>query len=463
MPAISRTKTRFVGVYTRYAKKRVGADGKPDICYDILYRVDGRQKFERVGWKSEGYSILDAVKLRHKRIKERRHPELAQSANCRIKTAYVGVYQRYSTERIKTDGKPDICYDIHYKKDRRDVWEKIGWESEGYVINDAVLVRGVRIMKARHPELQRILQTRDAEFSPGPDPVTVATTITVNEAWAHYKKQWGHNLKNIRTLEYAYEKHLSSVFGEKCFSEITFLEMEKLKSKLLNKLCPGTVKNIFKILYRVFNKCQEFGLIPEIARLPKIGFARGTADRKRERYLTHEEISRLFDCLQLISCDLYLIAKLSLYTGMRLHEIISLNVKDFDMQAGLIHVHDSKTGDRTAYMPDVFKSELSGLLRTKKYFVFCDSAGKKFKKKILSLRFSKIMSDIGFNKNIKNSLYKATFHTLRHTFCSWLAIDGVPIYAISRLVGHKSIDMTERYAKLSPDAMKSVLNETFQK
>jgi hypothetical protein len=42
------------------------------------------------------------------------------------------------------------------------------------------------------------------------------------------------------------------------------------------------------------------------------------------------------------------------------------------------------------------------------------------------------------------------FHDLRHTFCSWLAIRGVPLNAIQKLAGHASIKMTLRYAHLSP-------------
>jgi integrase len=42
------------------------------------------------------------------------------------------------------------------------------------------------------------------------------------------------------------------------------------------------------------------------------------------------------------------------------------------------------------------------------------------------------------------------FHDLRHTFCSWLAIRGVPLTAIQKLSGHASIKMTLRYAHLVP-------------
>ena len=44
-----------------------------------------------------------------------------------------------------------------------------------------------------------------------------------------------------------------------------------------------------------------------------------------------------------------------------------------------------------------------------------------------------------------------TFHTLRHTFASWLVMEGVPLFEVSKLLRHASIQMTERYAHLAPD------------
>ena len=44
-----------------------------------------------------------------------------------------------------------------------------------------------------------------------------------------------------------------------------------------------------------------------------------------------------------------------------------------------------------------------------------------------------------------------TWHNNRHTFCSWLALEGVSIKAIQVLAGHKTIAMSTRYAHLSPE------------
>ena len=47
----------------------------------------------------------------------------------------------------------------------------------------------------------------------------------------------------------------------------------------------------------------------------------------------------------------------------------------------------------------------------------------------------------------------ASLHTLRHTAASWLVQQGVDLYAVGQILGHKTPRMTQRYAHLSPDYM----------
>ena len=95
--------------------------------------------------------------------------------------------------------------------------------------------------------------------------------------------------------------------------------------------------------------------------------------------------------------------------------------------------------------------------------IFPDNKGKR--QKHISRTFYQVVKELKFNQGVKDKRYKVSFHTLRHTFASWLAIQGTSLYEIKELMGHKSIEMTERYAHLMPNVKQKAVNrlaETFK-
>jgi hypothetical protein len=57
---------------------------------------------------------------------------------------------------------------------------------------------------------------------------------------------------------------------------------------------------------------------------------------------------------------------------------------------------------------------------------------------------------------------RVVIHTLRHTFASHLAIQGTPIFTIQKLMNHKDIKQTMRYAKLAPDSGRNFVNDLYR-
>jgi integrase len=79
-------------------------------------------------------------------------------------------------------------------------------------------------------------------------------------------------------------------------------------------------------------------------------------------------------------------------------------------------------------------------------YVFATSNGTKIMTRNLNRAFTKAVKKAGI-KNFR-------FHDLRHTFATRLVQKGVDIYKVSKLLGHKSIQVTERYAHHYPESLR---------
>lgn len=350
-------------------------------------------------------------------------------------TRYRGVYERQSETRT-VKGRPDVCFDVAYKVNGRKVWEKVGWLSEGYSAKLAAEVRAERLRSIRHGE-ELPQEKKKVPF--------------LKDVWAKYL-QWAKENKSDHGEhdKGRYELHLAPRLEEKRLDEISAFDLEKMKSDLSRKgLAPATVKHCLIIVRQIYNKAIAWGLYKGLN--PIKGVKLPTLQNQRERFLSYEEADTLLKALEKKSGSVYDMALLSLHTGMRAGEVFNLRSHDIDLRHGLITILDPKNKQtRKCFTTDAVKEMLSRRVMDlgPDDYLFTNGQGNPYRE-ILDI-FGIVANEL-FNVGVKDRRQRVTFHTLRHTFGSWLALQGESLMTIRELLGHKSFAMTQRYAHLIPD------------
>jgi integrase len=366
-----------------------------------------------------------------------------------------GVYQRQSEERT-FQGKPDLCFDISYKRDGKKVWEKVGWLSEGYSAKLASEIRADRMRSIRHDE-ELPKEKKKAPY--------------FKDVAKNYVKWAKENKKSAKDDESRYIHHLGPEFDNKRLDEISPFAIEGFKAKAAKTgrvvraddrgrkasiepgLSPQTIKLCLALLRQIINKAIAWGEYkgPNPVKDVKMPSPKNS----RERFLSYEEAEALLNELKTTSPIAHDIALLSLHTGMRAGEIFALQAQNIDLARGIIRIIDPKNGEsRAAYMTGAVKE----ILKARKPdepegYVFTERGSKKQINHI-SNAFQNAVARLEFNRGITDRRQRVTFHTLRHSHASWLALQGESLLTIAEALGHKTLTMVKRYSHLSPDTKK---------
>lgn len=268
-----------------------------------------------------------------------------------------------------------------------------------------------------------------------------------------------------REKEMSLYKHwIGPTIGSKPFHKISsFPDIETIKKKLLeNKRTPKTIDYVFAVIRQVWNMARKQGyLLPES---PTKAVAKPKKDNRRLRFLTREEADKLLLHLKKASQQLHDMALLSLHTGMRAGEIFNLTWGDLDIKQGTILILDPKTArNRVAYMTkDVSRMFRALKAGEKTSLVFKDRRhGGKIKE--ISHVFRKEVDALLLNEGVEDPRLKVVFHTLRHTFASWMVENGENIYTVKELMGHSTLAMTTRYSHLGPNTMRDAVKRLDKK
>lgn len=256
------------------------------------------------------------------------------------------------------------------------------------------------------------------------------------------------------------------VFGEDSLDAITPARISKERDKLLSeetrnfaapaaydpeldsqrpraKRTGATVNRYLAAL----SSCMSYGVktLEWIERNPCERVKKPSESKGRVRFLSDDERIRLLEACR-SHPELYLAVVLSLTTGARQGEVMSLRWRQIDFARQVIVLHKTKNGE-TRSVPLV--GEALSLLQDRS--------------KVRSLHDDRIFPSrprarkseyLDLNQPWRTALKTAGitnfhWHDLRHTAASYLAMSGISLVEIAKVLGHRTLAMVARYSHLS--------------
>jgi integrase len=225
---------------------------------------------------------------------------------------------------------------------------------------------------------------------------------------------------------------------------------------------PATVRRYLATLEAVLTACVRSWHWLSVSPLKSVQKPEG-ADRKRTRFLSREELSRLLDaCRESESPDLYLAVLLAVTTGARRSELMGLRWRDIDLERCVLRVRaetaNSVKGDvRSLPIP----AQAVALLNARQ-------AEQRQKEKIIDLKSDRSTAlvfpsrvtkkaPVDLRKPFETALKRARiegfrWHDLRHSAASFMAANGASLLEIGAILGHKQAQTTSRYSHLTEQA-----------
>ncbi|WP_417880121.1 tyrosine-type recombinase/integrase [Vibrio sp.] len=272
-------------------------------------------------------------------------------------------------------------------------------------------------------------------------------TLTFQNAVTQYLEQYdGRDPSINQRLGY-----FINVFEDKPVGKITRSVLKAELDKLTDQgLSPATVNRYKASISSLFTFISnEF----DIRHNPAREIQQRKESKGSTRFLSDDEQKRL-----LIACrssewnKLYLLVLMALTTGARRTELLTLTWHDIDLNNRLATLHNTKNGDkRLLPLTMSVVDELRRFKSTGYVFPHNSNLGDYFR------NFDCHWSDAKSRAGINN----CRFHDLRHTAASTLARNGATLLEIAEVLGHRSLEMTKRYAHLCVGHKSTLIDRVF--
>jgi integrase len=222
--------------------------------------------------------------------------------------------------------------------------------------------------------------------------------------------------------------------------DITRKSVQDFISTRAEAVAAGTIQKEVTVLKHALKLAVEWELLHENAaqgaKLPRV-------PEGRTRYLTPLELKAALDAA-LDAAPVWMRAPIALaaFTAMRRGELLALRWLDVDLTNRRLYLRETKNGSlRVLVLNELAVQVLASLPQGAP----ADTVLAGVDPQQLTVYTRRIFAKLG--------IHDASFHSLRHTAASWLVMQGVDLYAVGQLLGHKTPRMTQRYAHLSPHYM----------
>ncbi len=142
----------------------------------------------------------------------------------------------------------------------------------------------------------------------------------------------------------------------------------------------------------------------------------------------------------------------ALETGLRLGDLVALAWSSVDLKAGFIRVRMSKTKEE-AVIP--ISEELAAAFQSLRFRK--DDTGRVFSSGGATWSWTVLHRYFVMAKKLAGIDRRFRFHDCRHTFASRMASAGVSLQVIAKMLGHTTVQMSQRYARPDEAALKAAL------
>ena len=257
----------------------------------------------------------------------------------------------------------------------------------------------------------------------------------------------------IDKYTFAYRKHIRPKFNP-LLGDITPMEIQKFYNSL--DVSQATIYSVHKFMRGLFKWLEQNQYAVDYTR--SVIIPEKQANKKSNNIIvwSDDEIKRIYEAIEM--CNLRFMVTLALYTGMRIGELQGLKYSDFKDDYILIErqyqngsfVPTKGKESRVVPIHDAVRRELERYPHKGEY-VFTTDSGNIMDARNIRRSLKRFYEKIG--------LPNKKFHAFRATFCTNLCKNGVPIQTASKLMGHKSVDVTAKYyASVSLDEKKIAID-----